>query len=219
MAAKMKIQELLEAANPKKDTAVYAFGRFNPPNAGHQRLVNALKRKAKEVGGDWYLFISPRDSDPKKNPLSPEQKLAWWQAIMPEDAEHFIMKPSIPLSDYAAQHLYNKGKGYKNAVVMYGEGEESMRFPIALNKKTTNAKGERLRASYAFDSFTDGGTPTAQDAKGIKGDADLRSTDLRAMVAAGDRDGFYRAVGISPNIKVQGRDYFTTVADAMNVDG
>lgn len=209
----MLLFELFENTRGPKDTAVYAFGRFNPPNAGHQRLVNALKRKAQEVGGDWYLFISPRDSDPQKNPLSGAQKLAWWQAIMPQDADHFVMDPTIPMSDFAAEWL-NK-HGYKNAVVMYGAGEDNMKFPIVTNKQKVNRKGEPLRATYDFDSFVDGGSPGPQDAKNIKGDPELRSTDIRAMVAAGDRPGFFRATGVDPKIKVAGRDYFETVADAM----
>lgn len=208
-------QDVREAPEPGK-TAVYAFGRFNPPNPGHQRLVNYLKRLAKKYDADWYLFISPRDSDPEKNPLSGAQKLAWWQAILPEDRDHFIMDPGIPMSDYAAAWLY--GQGYKNAVVAYGAGEEQMRFPIAQNGRSTNAKGQPLRAQYAFDQFVDGGSPGEQDAQGIAGDPDLRSTDLRGMVRAGDREGFYRAVGVSPAVKIQGLDYFDTIARAMGID-
>lgn len=211
----MLLFELFENTRGKKDTAVYAFGRFNPPNAGHQRLVNALKRKAGELNADWYLFISPRDSDPDKNPLTGQQKLAWWQAILPKDRSHFIMDPAIPMTDFAAEYLYNQG--YKNAVVMYGAGEEAMRFPIATNGRETNAKGQPLRTRYNFETFTDGGSPQDSDAQGIAGDANLRSTDIRAMVAAGDRDGFFRATGVSPAVKVAGKDYFDTVADAMGV--
>jgi nicotinamide mononucleotide adenylyltransferase len=105
----MLLFELFENTRGKKDTVVYAFGRFNPPNAGHQRLVNALKRKAGELNADWYLFISPRDSDPEKNPLTGAEKLAWWRAILPQDRDHFVMDPAIPMSDFAAEYLNKKG--------------------------------------------------------------------------------------------------------------
>jgi hypothetical protein len=98
---------------------------------------------------------------------------------------------------------------------MYGAGEENMRFPMATNGRETNSRGQPLRAVYNFDSFSDGGTPDAQDQQGIAGDPDLRSTDVRAMVAAGDREGFFRATGVDPNLTVAGRDYFETVAAAM----
>lgn len=212
----MNILDLFEDTG-SRDTAVYAFGRFNPPNPGHQRLVNYLKRLAQKYNADWYLFISPRDSDPEKNPLSGEQKLAWWRAIKPADRSHFVMDPSIPMSDYAAAWLYNQG--YKNAVVAYGAGEEQMRFPLAQNGRSTNAKGQPLRAQYAFDKFIDGGSPSGQDAQGIAGDPDLRSTDIRNLVRAGDWTGFFRATGVDPNLKVNGKNYFETIAQAMGLSG
>jgi hypothetical protein len=38
------------------------------------------------------------------------------------------------------------------------------------------------------------------------------------MVTAGDRDAFFRATGVDPNLRVAGRDYFETVAAAMGVN-
>jgi hypothetical protein len=214
----MLLTQLFEALDKNTGrTAVYAFGRFNPPNPGHMRLVNALKRKAEETGADWYLFISPRDADPEKNPLTGQQKLAWWKKLMPNDASHFIMTPNIPMSDFAAEWLYRKG--YKNAVVMYGDGEEAMRFPINQNGKRINARGEPLRTQYKFNNFIDGGTPTRQDAAGIAGNPNIHSTQLRNLVKQGQSRKFYREMGIDPKTKVANTSYFDTLAQAMGVPG
>ena len=211
----MRLQDLFEALEqPRHNTVVYAFGRFNPPNPGHRRLVNYLKRLAAKYNADWYLFISPRDPDPAKNPLTPEQKLAWWRAIDPEDADHFVMSPRIPNSSFAAEYLYNEG--YDNCIVAYGAGEEAMRFPIAYNGKTTGKTGEPLTTRYAFKQFIDGGSPGAEDARGIPGNPRIRSTDLRDLVARGDRAGFYKQAGVDPRLKVDNLDYFTTLQDAMS---
>ena len=48
----MRIVEVVEA--PSK-TAVFAFGRMNPPTAGHKKLVNTIMTQA----GDPYLFLGP----------------------------------------------------------------------------------------------------------------------------------------------------------------
>ena len=48
----MRIVEVVEA--PSK-TAVFAFGRMNPPTAGHKKLVNTIMKQA----GDHYLFLGP----------------------------------------------------------------------------------------------------------------------------------------------------------------
>jgi hypothetical protein len=214
----MRLQDLFEALDrPRGKTAVYAFGRFNPPNPGHMRLINALKRKAREKGADWYLFISPRDPDPEKNPLSPRQKLAWLRKLMPADANHFITSPDIPMSDFAAEWLYRKG--YKNAIVMHGAGEEALLFPIKQNGKTTNTKGEPSRTQYNFDSFENGGIPEPEDAAGIQGDPNVHSTQLRNLVKQGQSRKFYRLMGIDPKTKVANKSYFDTLAQAMGVPG
>jgi len=209
----MRLVDLFEALDQPQKTVVYAFGRFNPPNPGHQRLVNYLKRLAAKYHADWYLFISPRDADPKKNPLTGPQKLAWFKAIDPEDAEHFIMSPQISNSALAAEYLYNQG--YNNCVVAYGAGEEAMRFPIAYNNAKAGKQGEPLKTQYSFNKFIDGGTPGPEDAQGIPGNPNIRSTELRQLVADNDPTTFYKLVGVNPQLKVGGLDYFTTLKRAM----
>ena len=43
-----KFREIAEKAG---DTAVFTFGRFNPPTIGHEKLINALaKQQSKNAG-------------------------------------------------------------------------------------------------------------------------------------------------------------------------
>jgi len=58
----------------KEKHAVMAFGRLNPPTIGHEKLVQKVQDVAKEVKGSAHLVVS-HSQDPKKNPLSAEQKL------------------------------------------------------------------------------------------------------------------------------------------------
>ena len=44
-----------------------AFGRFNPPTVGHEKLLKAARKAA--TGGDLKIYPS-RTQDPKKNPLT-----------------------------------------------------------------------------------------------------------------------------------------------------
>ena len=39
----------------QKDTVVFAFGRFNPPTTGHEKLIN----KVASVAGTSDYFICP----------------------------------------------------------------------------------------------------------------------------------------------------------------
>ena len=39
-------------------TAVFAYGRLNPPTTGHQKLVDKIKNTATQIGGEPMLFLS-----------------------------------------------------------------------------------------------------------------------------------------------------------------
>lgn len=69
----IKFRELLEA---RKKTVVLAFGRLNPPTVGHELLVKAVAALAKKNNADHIIYVS-RTQDPKKNPLTVDQKVAY----------------------------------------------------------------------------------------------------------------------------------------------
>ena len=39
----------------KGDTAVFTFGRFNPPTVGHEKLIIAVQSVARQKGGDFFI--------------------------------------------------------------------------------------------------------------------------------------------------------------------
>lgn len=64
-------QFLIEQIEGK--TAVIAYGRYNPPTEGHQKLIDKVAEIALDRGAD--AFISPSHTqDSKKNPLSFNEK-------------------------------------------------------------------------------------------------------------------------------------------------
>ena len=50
-----------------------AFGRFNPPTTGHEKLLNTVATSSDD--GD-YVIIPSRSQDKKKNPLDPDMKVS-----------------------------------------------------------------------------------------------------------------------------------------------
>lgn len=62
---------------------VFAFGRMNPPTTGHKKLVDAVKQEAKSQGAHHEIVLS-HSQDPKKNPLTPQQKLTHAQRFFPK---------------------------------------------------------------------------------------------------------------------------------------
>ena len=54
-------------------TAVFAFGRFNPPTIGHKKLIDKVIDTAKKVNGKGFIFLSHKQNN-KTDPLSFEDK-------------------------------------------------------------------------------------------------------------------------------------------------
>ena len=74
---------------PKEDRGpvTVAFGRFNPPTIGHQKLFDAAKKAA----GKGALKIYPsRLQDAKKNPLDSDTKHDYLQKMFPDHAGNII---------------------------------------------------------------------------------------------------------------------------------
>ena len=63
-------------------TGVFAFGRFNPPTIGHEKLINAVIANSQREGGDPFIYGS-HSQDSKKNPLSHSEKMGYLQKMFP----------------------------------------------------------------------------------------------------------------------------------------
>ena len=66
----------------KQNAVVYAFGRFTPIHAGHEKLVNATVALAKKLGVPHVIYAS-KTQDAKRNPLHIDQKLAYMRHAFP----------------------------------------------------------------------------------------------------------------------------------------
>ena len=67
-----------------------AFGRFNPPTVGHQKLFSKV---ASSAGGKEYRIYPSRSTDPKKNPLDPDSKISVMRKMYPDHGERIINDP------------------------------------------------------------------------------------------------------------------------------
>ena len=46
-----------------RSVAVFAFGRFNPPTIGHQKLLSKVLDTATELNGKGYVFLSQKQNN------------------------------------------------------------------------------------------------------------------------------------------------------------
>ena len=112
----------------EEKTVFFTFGRMNPPTIGHEMLLNKL---AKAAGRNPYKVYLSKSNDPKKNPLSYNDKIKFARKIFPKHARQIIKDNKVTHVMDIATRLYNDG--FVN-VVMAVDGPRSREFDILLNK-------------------------------------------------------------------------------------
>ena len=164
-----------------KDTAVFSFGRMNPPTTGHGLVISTVISESKALGADHFVFVS-RAQDPKKNPLSTDKKVEYMKALFPE--ANISTEATNPFDAV----LYLCEKGYKNIVLVTGDDQQSDYERIANYKGTVAPKDPKGR-SYAFESFQVkvAGESRSKSGSGL---ATVEATDAREAAFRGDFSAF-----------------------------
>ena len=85
------MRSFLEIMEARGDTAVFTFGRFNPPTTGHEKLIDALaKQQSKNAGSIMYVYPS-HSQNPKKDPLPHAKKIAYMRKMFPKYTKNIIV--------------------------------------------------------------------------------------------------------------------------------
>ena len=101
---------------PKEDRGpvTVAFGRFNPPTIGHQKLFDAAKKAA----GKGALKIYPsRSQDAKKNPLDSDTKHDYLQKMFPDHSANIVNDPNSRTIFDVLKQAYEDGHSSVQIVV------------------------------------------------------------------------------------------------------
>jgi len=170
-----------ESENSKEregETLTVAFGRFNPPTVGHEKLLDATKRQAK--GGDYKIYPS-RSEDPKKNPLSPDEKISYMRKMYPKHDERIVNDEDMR-SIFDVLKKANED-GYSNVNIMVGADRQS-----EFEKLATKYNGEL----YDFGEINViSAGERDPDAEGIEG---MSASKLRKAAVDGDFSAFKTGV-------------------------
>jgi hypothetical protein len=110
-----------------KGTVTVAFGRFNPPTVGHEKLLNAAKAASK--GGDYNIYPS-RTQDDKKNPLSPDEKIAFMRQLYPKHGERIVNDGDMKTIFNVLQKANEDG--YSSINIMVGSDRQAEFEKLAL---------------------------------------------------------------------------------------
>lgn len=113
----------------KDKTAVFAFGRMNPPTTGHEKLVSKVHDLAKENKAHHVVVLS-HTQDSKKNPLSTEQKLTHAKRFFPRTNIQVSSKEHPSLIQHAKK-LYDQGHQH---LIMVAGSDRTDEYHTLLHK-------------------------------------------------------------------------------------
>ena len=176
------MRSFLEIMEARGDTAVFTFGRFNPPTTGHEKLIMALaKQQSKNAGSIMYVYPSHSQS-PKKDPLPHAKKIAYMRKMFPKYARNITVSKARTAIEVAVE-LYKKGH---KAIVMVVGSDRVQEFDRLLNEY--NGVEGKKHGYYGFDNIeVISAGQRDPDAEGVEG---MSASKMRAAASSGDFDLF-----------------------------
>ena len=181
----IKMRSFSDINEKAGDTAVFTFGRFNPPTTGHEKLIDALaKQQSANSGSKMYVFPS-QSQNPKKDPLPFALKVAYMRKMFPKYAKNIIASKVKMVFDIAV-YLHNKGH---RSIVMVVGSDRVTEFESILNKYNgVNAR----HGYYGFDNIeVVSAGERDPDAEGVSG---MSASKMRSSASDGDFDTFKMGV-------------------------
>ena len=184
----MKLRQLFES---HQADAAFCFGRFNPPHQGHAEVWKAVKH----AGHNWFIGTNPTTAG-ADDPLSFQTKTAWMAAIDPEIEGHILGEKSI--MTLAAKIFSHLGEG---KTIAYVTDATDWQWAGKLLHQYNGQKS--MHGYYNFKNIIHVQSPRVMSA-----------TKLREAARAGNEQLFYQLAGVDPNLRVHGKTFFETVAEA-----
>jgi hypothetical protein len=183
-----------------KGTLTVAFGRFNPPTTGHEKLLDTVASSSDD--GD-YIIVPSRSQDKKKNPLDPDTKVSIMRQMYPNHSEKIVNDPQNRTIFDVLKKAHMDGYA---GVRIIGGGDRVAEF-----EKLSNNYNGKL---YAFDNVevrsAGDRDPDGDDVSGMS------ASKQRKAAAEGDFASFRKGVPSSLNNK-QARELYNTLRSAMNI--
>lgn len=172
---------ILESKN--LNPVVMSFGRMNPPTTGHGKLVDKVKEVADEHNAPHEIILS-HSQDPKKNPLSQEDKIKHAKRFFP-GANIVGSSKDLPSLIHHAKRLNNLG--HRHLIVVAGSDRVDQ-YKKLLN--TYNGTHEKAEFNFQKISVVSAGQRDP-DAEGLEG---MSASKMREHAANGNFNEFKKGV-------------------------
>jgi hypothetical protein len=128
-----------------RSTAVFAFGRFNPPTIGHQKLLGKVLDVTQDLNAKGYIFLSQKQNN-KTDPLTFKEKQDYIRMFYPNLS---IGDAGVKTIIQALQKIQSEGR---TRIVMIAGSDRVQEFEKLLNQY--NGKPDKAgNELYKFDKI------------------------------------------------------------------
>lgn len=191
---------LEETVGFQSKKAVIMVGRFQPPHAGHYKVIDNMKlflRKNKDYSVTPIVVVingTKTSADKSKNPLTPEERIKFMQASGKANGVNFLISDSA----FAAFEDVRKA-GFEPIVIAAGS-DRANKYVELLDKYFKN--GDQSIDHFALPGLE---RTDADDNELKSNDVDVSKVSgsmARAAVEAGYEDVFANIVGLSNKPKL-----------------
>ena len=203
----VEISPELEAGPPPvpktKGTLTVAFGRFNPPHAGHLQLMDTAAAAAADDESD-YIIVPSRSNDPKKNPLNADEKVEFMRHMFPEHSPRIQNDSNTRTIFDVLKKAHNDG--YANVRIVGGADRVKEFDKLANNYNGTLYQFDNVEVLSAGDRDP--------DADGVEG---MSASRLRLAASENDFRTFKAAMPETMRPR-DARELFNTVRMSMGLN-
>ncbi len=184
-----------------KGTLTVAFGRFNPPTTGHEKLLDTVSMSSDD--GD-YVIVPSRSQDKKKNPLDADSKVEVMKQMFPKHSGKIVNDPANRTIFDVLKKAHNDG--YANVRIV-GGADRQKEFDKLINSYNGKMyQFDKVEVRSAGDRDPDG--------DGIEG---MSASKQRKFAADDNFDGFLQGVPSSMN-RQMAKQLFKNIRTAMKIE-
>ena len=183
-----------------KGTLTIAFGRFNPPTTGHEKLLDNVASSSDD--GD-YVIVPSRSQDKKKNPLDADQKVGVMRQMFPNHSEKIVNDPQNRTIFDVLKKAHNDG--YANVRIVGGADRQKEFDKLINNYNGLQYDFDNIEVRSAGDR-----DPDSDDIEGMS------ASKQRKYAAENDFENFLKGVPSAMNKKVA-KDLFNNIRVGMNI--
>ena len=195
-----KLPEAPPEVEKTKGTLTIAFGRFNPPTTGHEKLLNQVAKSSDE---DDYIIVPSRSQDAKKNPLDADSKVSVMRQMFPKHSEKIVNDPANRTIFDVLKKAHNDG--YSGVRVVGGADRQKEFDKLVNNYNGKLYQFDKVEVVSAGDR-----DPDADDVTGMS------ASKQRKAAAEGDLKSFMKGIPSSMEKKAA-EELYKNIRKAMNI--